>query len=48
MTWQETMATWQAATLPTDLASELATLNENQQEEAFYQDLKFGTAGMRG
>lgn len=48
MTWQETMSEWQAATLPTDLASELATLNENQQEEAFYQDLKFGTAGMRG
>lgn len=44
----ERLAQWQAADLPTDLAQQLATYNTNETEDAFYQDLAFGTAGMRG
>jgi phosphoglucomutase len=48
MTWQETFKQWQNADLPTDLVAELATLTPEKQEDAFYQNLSFGTAGMRG
>ncbi|MBS9336253.1 phospho-sugar mutase [Fructobacillus papyrifericola] len=48
MTYQEAYAKWQAADLPADLEAELKALPENQVEEAFYQDMAFGTAGMRG
>lgn len=48
MHYQETLAQWQAADLPDYLADELASYTPEQQEEAFYQNLSFGTAGMRG
>lgn len=48
MQYQETLAQWQAADLPDYLAQELAAYTPAQQEEAFYQNLSFGTAGMRG
>ena len=48
MHYQETLAQWRAADLPDYLADELASYTPEQQEEAFYQNLSFGTAGMRG
>lgn len=48
MSYQETLAQWQAANLPEYLAKDLATYTPEEQEEAFYQNLSFGTAGMRG
>lgn len=39
---------WTAAELPDDLSQQLAALNQTQLEDAFYQDIAFGTAGMRG
>lgn len=48
MHYQETLAQWQTADLPDYLADELASYTPEQQEEAFYQNLSFGTAGMRG
>ncbi len=36
------------ATLDTDLAAELACMNEEKIEDAFYRDLAFGTGGLRG
>ncbi|MCO0832259.1 phospho-sugar mutase [Fructobacillus sp. W13] len=48
MTYQETMKEWQEATLPADLENELKTMSNEEAEEAFYQDMAFGTAGMRG
>ena len=48
MHYQETLAQWQAVDLPDYLADELASYTPEQQEEAFYQNLSFGTAGMRG
>ncbi|MBS9334452.1 phospho-sugar mutase [Fructobacillus sp. M1-13] len=47
-TYKETFEKWQKADLPKDLAAELAALPEAGIEEAFYQDMAFGTAGMRG
>nr|MCH9869395.1 phospho-sugar mutase [Serratia marcescens] len=46
--YKETFQTWQSADLPVDLKNELASMSEEQMEEAFYQDMAFGTAGMRG
>lgn len=51
MTWQENYAVWQARPdLPADLQTEMETLAQDDQaaEDAFYQPLSFGTAGMRG
>ncbi|USS92426.1 phospho-sugar mutase [Fructobacillus americanaquae] len=48
MTYQDTLARWQQADLPADLAAELKQLSPAEQEDAFYQNLPFGTAGMRG
>ncbi|MBS9337654.1 phospho-sugar mutase [Fructobacillus parabroussonetiae] len=48
MTYNDTFAKWQAADLPKDLENELQAMPEDQIEEAFYQDMAFGTAGMRG
>ncbi|MGX7042448.1 phospho-sugar mutase [Leuconostoc holzapfelii] len=48
MSYQEALAQWQAADLPEYLAQDLAAYTPEEQEEAFYQNLSFGTAGMRG
>lgn len=48
MTYQDTLARWQQADLPADLVAELKQLSPAEQEDAFYQNLPFGTAGMRG
>ncbi|MCT8388538.1 phospho-sugar mutase [Leuconostoc holzapfelii] len=48
MSYQEALAQWQAADLPEYLAQNLAAYTLEEQEEAFYQNLSFGTAGMRG
>ncbi|MBU7455103.1 phospho-sugar mutase [Leuconostoc fallax] len=48
MTWKETLSQWQSAKLPDYLQEELNDLSEEQLEDAFYQNLSFGTAGMRG
>ncbi|HEY4399090.1 MAG TPA: phospho-sugar mutase [Lactobacillaceae bacterium] len=48
MSWQQTLNNWQNAALPQDLKTELDALTPAQQEDAFYQNLSFGTAGMRG
>src|SRR5690554_249450 len=39
---------WKNAKLPNHLKTELHSLNEEQIYDAFYQDLSFGTAGLRG
>ncbi|MBZ5963265.1 phospho-sugar mutase [Leuconostoc gasicomitatum] len=48
MIYQEQLAKWEAATLPEYLAKDLVHYTPEQQEDAFYQNLSFGTAGMRG
>lgn len=48
MSYQESLAQWQAAKLPDYLAENLTSYTPEQQEDAFYQNLSFGTAGMRG
>ncbi|MDF7636677.1 phospho-sugar mutase [Leuconostocaceae bacterium ESL0958] len=45
---QERVARWQQAALPAALQQELTQLSEADLADAFYQDLPFGTAGMRG
>jgi phosphoglucomutase len=39
---------WKTAPLPSYLTEELTQFNETQLEDCFYQDLTFGTGGMRG
>ena len=51
MTWQENYQVWAEHTdLPEYLQTEMMALanDDNQAEDAFYQPLSFGTAGMRG
>ncbi len=48
MSYQEKLAQWQTANLPDYLATDLASYSAEEQEDAFYQNLSFGTAGMRG
>ncbi|AVK64537.1 phosphoglucomutase [Lactobacillus sp. CBA3606] len=51
MSWKETYSTWkQQATLEPSLKAELTNLagDEATLEDAFYQPMEFGTAGMRG
>ncbi|MCT4403670.1 phospho-sugar mutase [Leuconostoc falkenbergense] len=48
MSYQEKLAQWQSANLPDYLATDLASYSSEEQEDAFYQNLSFGTAGMRG
>lgn len=51
MTWQENYQVWAERTdLPEYLQTEMAVLanDDKQAEDAFYQPLSFGTAGMRG
>lgn len=48
MSYQEKLAQWQSANLPDYLATDLASYTAEEQEDAFYQNLSFGTAGMRG
>ena len=51
MSWEETYQTWKDnPELAADLKAELAQLVDNQEalEDAFYEPLSFGTAGMRG
>lgn len=51
MSWENTYETWQAFEgLDEEIRENLTALAENQAEleDAFYTDLKFGTAGMRG
>lgn len=48
MSYQGQLAKWEAAVLPEYLAKDLAHYTPEEQEDAFYQNLSFGTAGMRG
>ncbi|MEG3246623.1 phospho-sugar mutase [Streptococcus suis] len=49
MTYQETYQTWlDCADLPDYLREELVAMDEKTKEDAFYTNLEFGTAGMRG
>lgn len=49
MTYQETYQTWLDYTeLPDYLREELVAMDEKTKEDAFYTNLEFGTAGMRG
>lgn len=48
MSYQESLAQWQNVELPDYLAKDLTTYTPEQEEDAFYQNLSFGTAGMRG
>lgn len=51
MSWEETYKTWKDnPELAADLKAELDQLADNQEalEDAFYEPLSFGTAGMRG
>ena len=49
MSWKETAAQWEAfEQLEEGLKTQLQAMNEKEKEEAFYQPLEFGTAGMRG
>jgi len=48
MSYQEQLAKWEAAVLPEYLAKDLAHYTPEEQEDAFYHNLSFGTAGMRG
>lgn len=49
MTYQETYQTWLDFTdLPDYLREELVAMDEKTKEDAFYTNLEFGTAGMRG
>ncbi|WP_426807519.1 phospho-sugar mutase [Streptococcus anginosus] len=49
MTYQENFKKWlDFAELPDYLRKELASMDEKTKEDAFYTNLEFGTAGMRG
>lgn len=49
MTYQENYEKWLAVTdLPAYLRDELVAMDEKTKEDAFYTNLEFGTAGMRG
>ncbi|CAM3190911.1 phospho-sugar mutase [Lactiplantibacillus plajomi] len=51
MSWQDTFNTWnEQPTLETSLKQELTTMASDNAalEDAFYQPMEFGTAGMRG
>ncbi|MGO4936238.1 phospho-sugar mutase [Fundicoccus sp. Sow4_H7] len=49
MSWKEKMQSWMKSdSVEKFLKEELQELNENQQYEAFYRYLEFGTGGMRG
>ena len=49
MTYQEAYQTWlDFADLPDYLREELVAMDEKTKEDAFYKNLEFGTAGMRG
>ncbi|NQK58649.1 phospho-sugar mutase [Streptococcus suis] len=49
MTYQENYQTWLDYTeLPDYLREELVAMDEKTKEDAFYTNLEFGTAGMRG
>ncbi|GMA69324.1 phosphoglucomutase [Leuconostoc litchii] len=48
MSYKEALTQWQNAALPDYLAADLASYTQEEQEDAFYQNLSFGTAGMRG
>ncbi|CYU25485.1 phosphomannomutase [Streptococcus suis] len=49
MTYQETYQTWlDFSDLPDYLREELVAMDEKTKEDAFYTNLEFGTAGMRG
>ncbi|HHT7804121.1 TPA: phospho-sugar mutase [Streptococcus suis] len=49
MSYQETYQTWlDVADLPDYLRQDLLAMDEKNKEDAFYTNLEFGTAGMRG
>ncbi|HFI0305245.1 TPA: phospho-sugar mutase [Streptococcus suis] len=49
MSYQETYQTWlDVADLPDYLCQDLLAMDEKTKEDAFYTNLEFGTAGMRG
>lgn len=49
MTWKQTYQTWlQHNTLEENLKQQLVSYDEKTAQDAFYEPLSFGTAGMRG
>lgn len=46
--WKENYDTWKNANLPNSLKNELNNLNESEIKDAFYENISFGTAGLRG
>ena len=46
--YQETFRQWEKALSGTPYEAELHRMTAEEQEESFFQSLKFGTAGMRG
>ncbi|MDY0277544.1 MAG: phospho-sugar mutase [Acholeplasma sp.] len=46
--WKENYQTWKEASLPVNLKKELKKMNDKELEDAFSQDLEFGTGGLRG
>ena len=49
MTYLESYQNWlEQENLPAYLRQELEAMDDSQKEDAFYTNLEFGTAGMRG
>lgn len=49
MNYNEEYQRWvNCENLDPSLKAELASMNEKEKEDAFYMNLEFGTAGMRG
>ncbi|WRK52112.1 hypothetical protein SD457_16735 [Coprobacillaceae bacterium CR2/5/TPMF4] len=49
MSYNEEYQRWlNCESLDPSLKAELASMNEKEKEDAFYMNLEFGTAGMRG
>lgn len=48
MSYKETYRQWVENVQEKDLQDELCAMSENQQEDAFYRNLAFGTGGLRG
>ncbi|HHX78801.1 MAG TPA: phospho-sugar mutase [Acholeplasmataceae bacterium] len=46
--WNKNYEIWKNAQLPKNLHNELENLEDEEIKDAFYQDISFGTAGLRG
>lgn len=46
--WKDKLEVWKNAELPKHLKDELNNLSTSELKDAFYQDISFGTAGLRG